>query len=44
MVDALAQENWLGQASGAEVVAFYEGVHAGTLSEHKEMPNLHPED
>ena len=30
--------------AGVEVVAFYEGMHAGTLSEHKEMPDLHPED
>ena len=44
MVDALAHEDWLSKPSGAEVVAFYEGVHAGTNSEHKEMPDMNPDD
>jgi hypothetical protein len=44
MVDALGHEDWLNKASGAEVVAFYEGVLAGTSSEHKEMPAMCPDD
>ena len=44
MVDALAHEDWLTKASGAEVVAFCEGVRAGTNSEHKEMPDMNPDD
>ena len=44
MVDALAHENGLSKATGAEVVACYEGVHAGTVSEHEEMPEVHHDD
>ena len=43
MVDALSKD-WLSQATGAEVAAFYDGVQDGTTSDAKEMPEVHSED
>ena len=48
MVDLLSKGqysgDWLDQATGAEVAAFYEGMQEGTVSTAKEMPEMHAED
>ena len=44
MVDALGHEDWLNKAACFEFAVFYEGMQAGTASEHKELPETNPED